>query len=220
MGLVGYRFPLGAVVGSRLMNPPDKSVFHREIVEAAIRLGSEFGEEGLTMRGIASRLGMSVTGLYQHVESKASILRDIRIHGLRKLLATQSAAYVQSSPGEQVRELIRLYVEFAESEPWLYRVLFHEDEIDWSQVETRERDDILGPLNRARDVFAEGVEKGFFRADLDIDRAPLTLWASMHGLASLILNGRISETHPVFPVPSRRDFVDQFATGLLRSFSA
>jgi AcrR family transcriptional regulator len=33
------------------------------------------------MRGIAARLGVSATALYQHFESKASILREIRLYG-------------------------------------------------------------------------------------------------------------------------------------------
>ena len=33
------------------------------------------------MRGIAARLGVSATALYQHFENKASILREIRLYG-------------------------------------------------------------------------------------------------------------------------------------------
>ena len=65
---------------------PAKAGLHDAIVRAGIELGSDLGEEGLTMRAIAGRLGISATALYQHFESKASILREIRLHAIRLLM--------------------------------------------------------------------------------------------------------------------------------------
>ena len=70
------------------------------IVRAAIELGTELGEEGLTMRGIAARLGVSATALYQHFEGKASILRAIRFHGLSLLNKELAPAFTLDDPVE------------------------------------------------------------------------------------------------------------------------
>lgn len=196
---------------------PAKAGLHDEIVRVSIQLGSELGQEGLTMRAIAARLGVSATALYQHFESKAAILREIRFLGVRTLLDAQQSGAASDDPIEQVHELARRYVDFATDNPWLYRVLFYEEDVDWSQLGADERDLLIAPLQQARAAFERGVQQGVFRADLDLDNTALLLWASVHGLASLLINGRISESHPAYPVRDRDEFVKKFIEGLIRS---
>ncbi len=186
----------------------------------SIQLGSELGEDGLTMRAIAARLGVSATALYQHFESKAAILREIRLHGVQTLLGAMATAGELSEADARIREIARRYTEFALSNPWLYKVLFQGEEVDWTTVEEDERDLLMAPLRQARAAFESGVRSGAFRSDVDVDNTALLFWASLHGLASLMINGRISEGHPVFPVPDREDFVGNFIAGLVRAVRA
>ena len=46
------------------------------IIQTSLEIGSELGEEGLTMRGIAARLGVSATALYQHFGITAERLAE------------------------------------------------------------------------------------------------------------------------------------------------
>lgn len=186
----------------------------------SIQLGSELGEDGLTMRAIAARLGVSATALYQHFESKAAILREIRLHGVDTLLSAMSLSAELGDAEARIREIARRYTEFALSNPWLYKVLFQGDEVDWASVEEDERDLLMAPLRQARAAFELGVRAGSFRTDIDVDNTALLFWASLHGLASLMINGRISEGHPVFPVPDRDAFVSNFISGLVRAVRA
>ena len=172
------------------------------------------------MRAIAARLGVSATALYQHFESKAAILREIRFHGVQTLLRSIGPAQEMDDALERVREIARRYTNFALSNPWLYKVLFHGEEVEWAAVDEEERELLLAPMRQTRAAFEAGVRSGVFRPDLDVDNSALLLWASVHGLASLLINGRISEAHPVFPVPSRESFVDGFIGGLVRSVRA
>lgn len=169
------------------------------------------------MRAIAARLGVSATALYQHFESKAAILREIRFVGVRTLLGVQGPATEVADPIEQVHELAKRYVDFAASNPWLYKVLFCGEEVDWSQLNEEDREMLLAPLKQARTAFERGVAAGAFRSDLDLDNTALLLWASVHGVASLLINGRISESHPAFPVKDRDEFIKNFIDGLIRS---
>lgn len=202
------------------MRLPAKAGLHDEIVRVSIQLGSELGEDGLTMRAIAARLGVSATALYQHFESKAAILREIRLHGVDTLLSAMSPSSELGDAEARVREIARRYTEFALSNPWLYKVLFQGDEVDWASVEEDERDLLMAPLRQARAAFELGVRAGSFRTDVDVDNTALLFWASLHGLASLMINGRISEGHPVFPVPDRDAFVSNFISGLVRAVRA
>lgn len=186
----------------------------------SIQLGSELGEDGVTMRAIAARLGVSATALYQHFESKAAILREIRFLGVRTLLAAQEPASQVDDPVERIHILARHYIEFAVENRWLYKVLFYEEGVEWADLNTEERDHLIGPLKEAKAACERGVGAGVFRNDLDLDNAALLLWAAVHGLASLLINGRIGHNHPAFPIASRDEFVRNLVEGVLRSMRA
>lgn len=197
---------------------PAKAGLHDAIVRSGIELGSELGEEGLTMRAIAGRLGISATALYQHFESKASILREIRLHGIRLLMEQLGAAMDSDDRAVRLRDMCRAYVQFARTNPWLYKLLFQSDDVDWAALPQDERQEAMQPFEHARRTFAEGVERGVLRDDLDVDQAALLTWASLHGLASLVLQGRITEHHPAFPVPDLEAFSALFVDTLVRAF--
>jgi AcrR family transcriptional regulator len=205
---------------------PAKAGLHDDIVRAGIELGSDLGEEGLTMRAIAGRLGISATALYQHFESKASILREIRLHAIRLLMDQMSEANTTAetrAPGDcsvRLRELARAYLGFSRTHPWLYKLLFQAEELDWAALPEEERRHALQPYETARGVFADGVGTGVFRRDLDVDHAALLTWASLHGLASLVLQRRITEDHPAFPVPDLDAFGELFIDNMVRAFLA
>lgn len=186
-------------------------------MRAGIELGSDLGEEGLTMRAIAGRLGISATALYQHFESKASILREIRLHAIR-LLMEQLATADAEDPAVRLREISCAYIGFSRTNPWLYKLLFQAEDIEWAALPDDERSDALKPYEAARSVFAAGVAAGVFRSDLDVDQAALLTWASLHGLASLVLQGRISEAHPAFPVSDLGAFSELFIDNMVRAF--
>lgn len=189
------------------------------IIKASLELGSELGEEGLTMRGIAARLGVSATALYQHFESKASILREIRFHGLQVLLEALAPSATISDPVERMSDMALRYIQFARENRWLYSVLMEQDPTAWSELASEEAGQLLAPLQAVREGLRDGVKSGRFRADLDVDMASFQLWAAIHGLASLILGGRISEEHPAFPIDSKEKFVRSFVGGMLDGFT-
>lgn len=95
------------------MSRRDSAGLREAIIETSLQLGSELGEEGLTMRGIAARLGVSATALYQHFESKRAILREIRVYGIDLMYDSLAPAFDVESHDERLAEIIRRYVSFA-----------------------------------------------------------------------------------------------------------
>lgn len=200
------------------MAQPEKTDLKEAIINVSLQLGTELGEEGLTMRGIASRLGVSATALYQHFESKASILRAIRFYGLDQLDRHIAPAFDEKDPLDCLAEMCTRYVRFARENPWLYSVLTHEEELDWSRLSDQERELMLTPQRRVARCIAEVVERGRFRPELDVRTAPLALLAAVHGVATLMITGRISEQHPAFPIRDEQTFLHDFVDGVLRGF--
>jgi AcrR family transcriptional regulator len=195
-----------------------KSDLREAIIAVGLQLGTQLGEEGLTMRAIAGRLGVSATALYQCFESKASILRAIRFFGLEQLDEHIAPAFGVPDPIERLSEMCVRYIEFARRNPWLYSVLTDEEELDWSRLGEQEREVLLMPQRRIAQCFADAIERGRFRADVDPGTAPLALLAAVHGAATLMIKRRISETHPVFPIRNEQLFLSDFIAGVLRGF--
>lgn len=194
---------------------PGKAELHDRIVQATIQLGTELGEEGLTMRAIAARLGVSSTVLYQNFDSKAEILREIRLRGIGKLREELLAA-TGSTPTERLVAMAERYVAWALANPWLYRVLFGGEPVDWNDLGAEERQRLLGPLMSVRDFLEQAKQARAFPPSLHVDHTALMLWAAMHGLTAMLLDGRISERHPVFPVRDVHVFVRSYIEGIVR----
>ncbi len=171
------------------------------------------------MRGIASRLGVSATALYQHFESKSSILREIRVYGIDLLHDAISLALEHSEdPIEMLREVTRRYINFARENKWLYSVLMEYDQLEWSELTPEEIARSLRPLQAVREAMAAGKEAGVWRDDLNVELGAFQLWASVHGLCSLLNNGRFNENHPAFPIPDEKSLIDVFVDGCIRAF--
>ena len=189
------------------------------IIQTSLELGSQLGEDGLTMRGIASRLGVSATALYQHFESKASILREIRVYGIDLLYdALAPALGEDTDPVEKMRRITRRYIDFARTNKWLYSVLMERDRLEWDQLAPEEIARSLRPLKAVREAMMHGKEAGVWRDDIDIELASFQLWASVHGLSSLLNNGRFNEQHPAFPISNEDSLIDVFVEGCVRAF--
>lgn len=173
------------------------------------------------MRGIASKLGVSATALYQHFESKASILREIRIYGTELLTreVTDPCANIED-PVERLRSMCEHYVAFARARPWLYCILMQSEQLDWSMMSAEEIERTLRPLTTFRAWLREGIEKGCWREGIDPEVTSIRLWAAVHGLCSMIISGRIDEKHPAFPVENQSLFVRDFVAGAINAIKA
>jgi AcrR family transcriptional regulator len=195
----------------------DHADLKKAILEVSLQLGTELGEEGLTMRAIARRLGVSATALYQHFESKGAILRAIRFDGLEKLHGYLGPAFELESPVDRIREHSVRYLSFARDNPWLYSVLLEGEELPWASMTEDEQSNVLRSGLRLTQTLEDGRAQGCFRPDLDTRVAPLMLWAALHGFALLLLRGRVSADDPAFGGGKDQSVIDLFVDGLVRS---
>lgn len=192
------------------MSGTEKAGLREAILATSLELGTQFGEDGLTMRGIASRLGVSATALYQHFDSKAAILREIRIHGLRELTTRLLEAFGENDPKKAIIEVSRRYVQYARDNPWLYQVLMQADD----RVQHEMTEDQLGATRALVDSMRDTVTRVAAPVtDTDDTVANVRFmarwWANLHGIASLVLARRIAENHPILPMGDIDAFVDE-----------
>lgn len=195
----------------------DKHVLRKAIIKASLEIGTELGEEGLTMRGIAARLGVSATALYQHFESKSDILEEVRVHAARTLHKELRLCAHISDPVDRMVAFTERYVVFARQNPWMYKVMT-EQEPNWEELSPEQREDTTGPLLLARQGLQDGLEAGRWRENFSVDNSSMQMWTAVHGLCALLNAGRLSENHPFMPIKDQDEFITGFVRHLIMSF--
>jgi AcrR family transcriptional regulator len=151
------------------------------IVAAARALYFERGPEAVTMRGVAERVGVTATALYRHFADKDAILREVMGEGSRLLGSHLFRALEAPTPLERLRATADAYLDFALAQPQAYRALFDvAAEAEGSPIELQR-----GAMRRfLRDRVREAMDSGAL-APGDPDGTAISVWAMLHGLASL-----------------------------------
>lgn len=100
-----------------------QGVVRDDILTAALTLLEEGGGQGLTMRALASRLGVTPMSLYHHVKDCAGLLRALsdRVYGE----VMESAGSLADHRAE-IRELITRYYDAVGRHPQLTLAIFTE----------------------------------------------------------------------------------------------
>ncbi|GAC51353.1 MULTISPECIES: TetR/AcrR family transcriptional regulator [Gordonia] len=163
-------------------------ILAEEIIEAAGELLVEHGDDtGMSIRGVATRVGVTPPSIYLHFADKDALLDAVCARYFERLddqLA--SAAEGIDDPLERALQLGLAYVRFAVATPVLYRVAFGKpaDAAHPSKV-----DQVLAASAYTRfvDTVTELADEGLFGRD-DVNDVVLELWAAAHGIASLMLS--------------------------------
>ncbi|MBV1859134.1 MAG: TetR/AcrR family transcriptional regulator [Nannocystaceae bacterium] len=189
----------------------------RAILDVSLKLGTELGEEGLTMRAIARGLGVSATALYQHYESKAAILCELRTSGVEQLNAYLAPAFDDPDPVEQLRRNAELYLRFSREHPWMYQ-LINETPEDWGTHNDDRRAAAMNSVERTFAALRDCEQRGLLLENVELKAAPLSIWAALHGMALLMASGRVSPDHSRYPSEAHEIVIRRFSDYVLRCF--
>src|SRR4051794_3243259 len=97
----------------------------RALVKEAVRTIRTRGVEGLTLRAVGARVGVSRTALYRHFADKAALLAAVAREGFQTFRGDLFAAWTGSGGGlEGFDAMGRAYVRFAVENRAHYRVMF------------------------------------------------------------------------------------------------
>ena len=174
---------------------PTRATYHhgdlrQAVLEAAVALLAEVGAGELSMREVARRVGVSHRALYRHYEDKRGLLAAIAEDGYRDLAAAMRASIERRGSDAPVERLVALgegYLRFARAERARYEVMFgprlNEDE-RFPTLEHAIRDAV-------RVVGAELKRAAPEASSVARRDAGIALWSAAHGLASLVLVGRV-----------------------------
>jgi len=164
----------------------------RAMVEEAVRTIRTEGLAGLTLRGVGARLGVSRTALYRHFADKQALLAAVAAEGFRTLRADLLTAWRASPPGPARMDPMGVaYVRFAVSHPSHYRVMFG-GAVDAAAGETFHGDESTDAFAVLVEAIVAQQQAGHVRRD-DPQQLALHVWAVVHGVAMLALDGMLPE---------------------------
>jgi AcrR family transcriptional regulator len=157
------------------------------LVRAAIELLEESGETELSLRAVARRAGVSPAAPYRHYDDREALVSAIAAVGYRELAERLAAAHPSPSTPEQLASVATAYVQFALERPALFRIMFGEP-CD------RDNDERVAATAAVSQYVRMIVERTFPQADAEA--LATAVWALVHGLAFLHLDGKLDASTP------------------------
>lgn len=163
-----------------------------QLVRAARDLLVEGGLGAVSMRRVASQCGLSATAIYRHFPDKDALLSAAVLDGFRRFGAYLLDALEKPTPLERYRQIGRRYFDFARAHRHEYQLIFMTDcaGLGLQKLDETSKQEISGTFQLLQDRIAECQAAGLFEAG-DARALAASVWASVHGLASLIITGQL-----------------------------
>jgi AcrR family transcriptional regulator len=167
------------------------------LLDAARDVVATDGLEGLTLRAIARRAGVSHGAPLRHFPTLAALLAAVAADGFARLVAmiddhldaAERRAAKRRTPLSAVERIAVAgegYLDFARSEPGVFEVTFRRERVDVSDADYRDQ----GYRSfRQLVTLVEAAQAEGWHADRPADALACVLWAHVHGLAVLSLHG-------------------------------
>jgi AcrR family transcriptional regulator len=158
------------------------------LLDAVDEIASQFGLEAVTLRACAKRVGVSPSSAFRHYVDKRALLTAFATRALRQLADAMENAKQRAHDegGDAFHAVGMAYVAFALEKPAFFRAMWREETIysrDAAYLAAAQR-------------LAAYLKEGFVRTldDQDPDTfspQELLAWSSVHGLASLFVDGPV-----------------------------
>ena len=170
-------------------SPSTEKVGSREtetaILEAARNLLAEGGLNALSMRAVASQVGLSATAIYHWFDGKEDLVDRVVQHGFQRSEAYMWKAIEELPAGsmDRVAALGEAYIRFALENREYFKIIFA------IQTPTpRHIDDVPGKggYRVLRQCVIEAMDAGNIRRT-DPDMVVLFLWSVVHGLVTIFM---------------------------------
>jgi len=167
--------------------------------------------EGVTLKSLAARLGVSQPAPYRHFKNREAVLAAVAADGFERFGAALVAARAAGPPESAFERACLAYLAFGRSNMGVYRQMFS------SRMAQEERNPELDAASQASfDFLLKEVAR-----IAPAGRVPLLalwVWSTLHGLVMLEAEGLA--TGPVEDGPTPADIVHEMLTTLASTASS
>jgi AcrR family transcriptional regulator len=167
-------------------------------LSAAEKILERDGLQAVTLRAVARAVGVSHTAPKNHFGDLVGLLSELAAVGYLRYAAALAKA-VNSTSGDaraRLRAMGWAYVAFARAHPKLFFLMFHGDRLDMK------RPSLLAAIDESRQSLRAAITSTAESRPLTpIEAAARATasWSLVHGLAMLLLDGRLKHTMASLP---------------------
>ena len=161
---------------------------HDTLLQEANTLLNEQGIEGLSLRKLAERAGVSRTAPYHHFRDKNALLCALAAQAFAQLDTIIEHQLEAAASKPDIQAFVVEYLRFATENPEQYELMF--GRTIWKSGNPT--DDLKAVAYRSFRRYAEGLQplvKGRLPTDTDPLRVAQASWATIHGLCKLFIDG-------------------------------
>lgn len=171
-----------------------RATYHHGDLRAALLLAAralldEGGVPAVSLREAARRAGVTPAACYRHFVDKEALLTALAVQGFEAF--EQALAQAAEGTREPFAEMGVAYVAFAVQHPGMFRLMFGPAVADRSRSP-----ELLAAIAGSTRLFEQGLKTGK-RAAAPDPVAGLRAWATVHGLATLAIDGMLAQYDPV-----------------------
>jgi AcrR family transcriptional regulator len=173
----------------------------RETILARAReLFTSDGYEGFSMRKLAQAVGCAPGTIYLHFQNQAELFDCMvgqSFGRLQQSLCGLRDRHAQGDPVVLLKKALHTYIEFGLRNPNDYRFAFLPRRAE------DESDNVDAVLRIIGSIIGRCVGEGAFRPGTDIECTTQAVWASIHGITSILIQ------KPGFPWVGRGKLIEQ-----------
>ena len=164
----------------------------QSLLQAATVLIDEQGVDGISMRKLADKVGVSRTALYHHFDGKQDLLCAVAEDGFQRQgqrLQVVMADCADLPAREMLEQYIKAYIDFAVKNPACYDLMFGREIWKTAAPHDGLTDVAKRAFKRYVDTIAFWQERGIVPKSGDPLRFAQVSWGTLHGLSRLMIDG-------------------------------
>lgn len=169
----------------------------KRLLDAARKLLFSEGPLGITARKVAAEAGCSATAIYIHYQNLDHLLFALRLEGHALLARYLRAEMSKGKTWARMRGGGRAYFRFGLENPAYYDLMFLA-RAGRSPVPEQVQQEMY-TLMMLHEVVVSGIEQGEIRPQRDTMATTNAVWAQVHGVTSLAVQGLLVHTAPHGP---------------------
>jgi AcrR family transcriptional regulator len=163
-------------------------VRQQQIIDAAAILIFKYGSEHLTVKRIATEVGISEAAIYRHFKSKKSILSFLLKHIEEVLLKDISAEKAGTEPVtlDIIEKIIGNHFSAIDLRKGIsFQVIAEIISLGDRKLNKQASQSINNYISRLKELLSDAVRDGAVRNDIDLEAAATLLFALIQGLVNI-----------------------------------
>lgn len=167
-----------------------------DILKVSRNLLIKQGFGKMTMRKIAAEVDVSATSIYLHFKNKDDLLLALIDSSIEKLARALNQQLSEGDgPVRKLEKMANSFIAFALDNPQEYEIIYMVRPEEMPKYPKEKFQQVRKIYEMLADIIEEGREKEHFSVDNPLMSA-YTLWAQLHGVASVIISKRLDTRIP------------------------